>query len=123
MGVRVFGVSPALLHDEQPHCRRGKPEGHRLLVSGVRKPSLNLSIAWELKDDHAVPVLLALYGRDGLTASEELAAVLFHRRGGAVRVLALGERIMDRQHGDDVGRHRFPPWRLLCLSPPHAALP
>src|SRR5713226_5427128 len=93
------------------------PEGHRLLVSGVGKPSLNLSHVWELKDDHAVLVLLALDGRDGLTASEELAAILFHRRWGAVGVLAIGQRIVDRHHGDDIGRHGFPPWCCGVSAP------
>src|SRR6266851_2847770 len=99
------------------------PEGHRLLVSRVGKPSLNLSHVWELKDDHAALVLLALDSRDGLTASEELAAMLFHLRWGAVGVLAIAQRIVDRHHGDDIGWHRFPPRCLLCLSPRRAALP
>src|SRR5260221_8322175 len=81
------------------------PECHRLPVIGIGEPSLNLHHAWELKDDHAVLVLLALDGRDGLTASEELAAMLFHRRWGAVGVLAIGQRIVDRHHGDDIGWH------------------
>jgi len=53
------------------------PKGHRLLVSGIGKPSLNLSHAWELKDDHAVLVLVALDSRDGLTASEDLPPNFF----------------------------------------------
>src|SRR5258708_4394972 len=105
------------------HCRCGMPKGHRLLVSGVGKPSLSLSPAWELKDHHAVLVLLALDVRDRLTASEDLAAILFHRRWGAVGVLAIGQRIVDRHHGDDISWHRFSPWCLLCLRPPRAALP
>src|SRR5712664_995707 len=99
------------------------PEGHRLLVRGVGEPSLNLSHAWELKDDHAVLVLLALDSRDGLTASEEFAAILFHRRWGPVGVLAIGQRIVDRHHGDDIGWHTFPPLVIVVSQPPSRRAP